>query len=384
MGSAQSTTPSPPPKPTPKSSVVKNYINPVFFINELKKYDNVDGINLFPKIDIDNYILDTIGENSAAEEFLMKLKGIDESSESLRTLLQKDYQSIIIEFLKAFKDVRVNLDICGENVKYINVVYAGLDSENRLSIIDITQTKPSNVREHLAHIIKPEDIDVYLNEVKQSASKSNIVVSPTFEETLRKKVETLDNSNKINQIKRELTECTSQYYLIPVGSFPLITRSGHSNLMIVNKQNKQVFYIEPQFYGTDTETLKQKSSRVFSLQKGFIVKILNLLELYGYKVVYPVTAYPQSIANDRNCLFWTFLITCLFLINPQVERPDDIAKAILKKYPLKEDLVEYIETFKNIVYIIHDSIQSLKTGGKTRRSKKNRKTLKRVKSKQLI
>jgi len=132
--------------------------------------------------------------------------------------------------------------------------------------------------------------------------------------------------------------------MIPYGIVRFLS-TGHQNLIILDKVNKQVIYIEPQYYGNTTKVGK----RLTDEQNKRLDRLLQEFGIPEYQRVLPVTVYPQSIAYDENCMFWTFLITVTFLMNPSVRNPDLIAQAIIKKYPTQQTLIEYIEGFRAIL-----------------------------------
>ena len=167
--------------------------------------------------------------------------------------------------------------------------------------------------------------------------------------------------NDLDQIKEEFEECKNLQYFIYVALFNIRPETGgHANLLLLNKDDKRVTWIEPQYDQNITERNKKLITNV-------IVKLLKHLGIppNEYTIDLPKGQCPQAITQDTNCMFWTFLLTVFLVFNPK-STIDEVRSAIIKKYPTKELLSKYVESFKaDFFYRFRDQIRK---GGKRRRT----------------
>ncbi len=346
--------------PKPKKDVGITY-NPVSLIKLFGETEKVDGINILPLVtrkklqDIYNQVyiaystksnIDQIERRGMWNDFLDESElSSSDLAIALRISMAPVYAKLLILFLKVFKN-NIQADLssaCSEILEVIEsiFVYRALHEDNIVSYRIINPEKFSQKIIHLKSLLLNDNdletlITTKLPDITQQNKQSFINYVKTDD---------LDNTKKqLKAIKQEFLACKNQYYMIPY-AIKRLTYMGHQNLIILDKVNKQVIYIEPQYYGNTTKVGKEVTDE----QNKRLDRLLQEFGIPEYQKVLPVTLYPQSIADDENCMFWTFLITVTFLMNPSVRNPDIIAQAIVKKYPTKQTLVEYIEGFRSIL-----------------------------------
>ena len=82
-----------------------------------------------------------------------------------------------------------------------------------------------------------------------------------------------------------------------------------------------------------------------------------------YEIITPTKTCPQIIADDRNCMFWTMLLTLHCVLNPHIKTIDEISTKLLKKYPDKDTLGKYMNEFKFQTYGMVYHYEKSKEGG---------------------
>lgn len=350
-------------KVKPVQEKEKYYSNPLVVLQSLNELDNAYGIDLLPYIDETKQKQINPYNNDAK-------KTAEEQASNIRQQLAPIYAKILILFLKTYKkSLRIDLtSLCSEQLRVLEEIYfIKIDNQfSRLYNYSNKYEKPNSKYRHM--FLNESDIEVFSNEYPDTSYDSPTVKSQIIE-SIRKY--TSKTVKQINQIKKEFESCKNQYYIIPYATLRLYT-PGHQNLIILDKVNKRVIYIEPQYYGS----IEKRGQDMTDEEQDRVNRILQELGLTDYTKVLPVIEYPQSIANDKNCMFWTFLITVTFLLNPQATNPDQIAAAIIKKYPDRDSLVKYIEGFRFVLGKFTEVPASY-----MQRGSKRRKTYRKKKSK---
>lgn len=346
--------------PKPKQDVGITY-NPVSLIKLFGESEKVDGISILPLVttktleDIYNQVKIgyskkfNIDENERREmwnDFLDKNElTSNELADSLRFSMTPVYAKLLILFLKVFKN-NIQADLssaCSEILHIVETIFVIRTVYDDKTVyykpID-PETFSGDFKTLKTILLNDNDLETFITTNLPNITQQNKQSLIDYV-----KIHRLDNTKKqLKAIKQEFVACKNQYYMIPYGIVRFLS-TGHQNLIILDKVNKQVIYIEPQYYGNTTKVGK----RLTDEQNKRLDRLLQEFGIPEYQRVLPVTVYPQSIAYDENCMFWTFLITVTFLMNPSVRNPDLIAQAIIKKYPTQQTLIEYIEGFRAIL-----------------------------------
>lgn len=142
-------------------------------------------------------------------------------------------------------------------------------------------------------------------------------------------------------------------------------------MLVISKNRGIVYWIEPQTNVVDDDYTKE-------LNKS-IKKIVEDLGMADPTIINPVEVCPQTIADDSNCMFWTYIIFILILLNPDKDH-NLLVKQFLSKYPTKEALTRYVDGFKRTTI---EALSPQTPGGKRtrkRRVHKKRRTYRRKKS----
>lgn len=274
----------------------------------------------------------------------------DDEESVLRLYLTLNLHEQIKKILKLYAINDDTISFCSEGLSFPRIIY--FDKTRKLT----SSTNPDKIGFELKNAVDKKNFKEFLE-------KSDIKEDPTNVEG----VQFLNNfySNNFDLIKQEFKTCKYLQYFIPLAIFNVYSSTGHQNLLLFNKVDKRVTWIEPQYNSNISERYKK-------LVEDVIVKILKFLEINPseYTIDSPTKECPQSITMDKNCMFWTLLLTITLIDNPK-STIDEVSSAILKKYPTKEVLSKYIENFK---VILNGTV-----GGKrhTRRRKGNRKTIRR-------
>ena len=116
---------------------------------------------------------------------------------------------------------------------------------------------------------------------------------------------------------------------------------GHQNAMFIDSTAKKVFWIEPQF----SEEIKSFTDRV----RQHVVGLMKRLKIEDYTLVVPEDTCIQIVAEDKNCVFWSIILFEL-IVYGQATDTNDATKKILKMYPTKEKLRDFIENIKSRMY----------------------------------
>jgi hypothetical protein len=144
-------------------------------------------------------------------------------------------------------------------------------------------------------------------------------------------------------IKQKFRECTgSNLFVIHVIVMPLsdiYEVPFHANMLVIAKNRGVVYWIEPQAEPGDSQVYTKELS-------NSIKRLVEDLGMPDPTIVNPVEVCPQAITNDENCMFWTYIIFMLILLNPQERDHNKLVKQFLEKYPTKEALTRYVDGFK--------------------------------------
>lgn len=275
------------------------------------------------------------------------------SQEENKSLLQdvsKNYQNILDSTLSYLK-----FPTCSGRVGMITTVEVDNNRKNDTPLFGVYKSENLN-----------PTIDSYL----------------TISEDSRKYIKDLIKTLKINEkvstsadlqaIKDKYRECLSNdLFIINLTVFPLYyttNYAGHQNILVISKARGVIYWIEPQSTVDETyETSMIKS----------IKKLVTEIGMINPTVINPVETCPQAIAGDQNCMFWAYIILFLILLNPQERDHNALIKKFMEKYPTKEVLTSYINGLK---LFMSDPEKYKTTAGKrrkTRRLKKNRRTMRR-------
>lgn len=167
-------------------------------------------------------------------------------------------------------------------------------------------------------------------------------------------------TNSLFLLKEEFKDCNYFQYFIPLVVFNIDSKVSHQNLLLINKNDQVVTWIEPQFdskiIGTERVTLIRNTINTLL---DFLIQDKKIRQ--EYQIDYPAKICPQAITLDKNCMFWSFLLAMELVINNN-STIDEVSEAMLKKFPDKKSLSEYMNNFK--VYVS----EFAKDGGKRRKT----------------
>lgn len=212
----------------------------------------------------------------------------------------------------------------------------------------------------------------------KSTDVSTKLGQSTVSEDLKSKIQFQYNYYKsllklpanIEDIKKKFRECLSDNLfvvhleVVPLEDIDIKQYTTHSNILVIAKNRGTVYWIEPQTTINPT------------YEKLMITSIKNLVAEIGMPdatIINPVEVCPQAVTQDRNCMFWTYVIFLLIMLNPQERDHNIIINRFMEKYPTKESLETYMNNFKRDLF----SKANL-SGGKRRRTyRKKRVTTRR-------
>jgi hypothetical protein len=196
----------------------------------------------------------------------------------------------------------------------------------------------------------------------------------------------LDVFYKSIDIKKFREECNYRYIIFNVASTIIEVSkevklsSHHASVLIFDKKEMKGFYIDPQYNQNDAFYLEIEEKLKFFIQMILYSdedEVFNLIELYkeyeyedGKKIEMKIKKdcqiieiktlkqkCPQSIANDKNCIFWSLFLADTIFRNFDPENdlnPDTIINRIIELYPKPKQLETII--LKYITYL--NSIKS--------------------------
>lgn len=352
-------------------------INPLNVIKDVVQTELVDGIQI-------------LKFNERVEKGELSKIMVDED---VRRHLQKNYSKILLSFLKNARNISVDSkSLCGEPIEFItgfNMMFQPGDQPKIIGLYFSNKDVPNAVRGTIGGNNDGSvffDVDDF-QKLRPKFFNPDMYISPEkYDETvflITNIFNQLGNTRKFENLRNEFSKCKNPYYVIPIQYYHSYGNNagsgGHQNLLLLDKLNEAAIYIEPQFYGNiERETSKKDLIRIHNT----IDRILKELNIPEYKHVIPVTPYPQSIVGDTNCMFWTFLITVTYIINTKSISPDQIASAIIKKYPTKEELIDYIEGFKERLNFYIEGMKNIKGySAFSGKRKSKRKTMRKRKRK---
>jgi len=358
--------------------------NPVIIIKDLVETELVDNIKL---IKFQEKVLSDTATNPILDELNREMNDIN-----FKEKLNNSFKNILFNFLKNTNDIPIDTkSLCGEHLKFFTGFVFLTDKNNK--IIGLYKDKVGNFNEKIGKYPnaireKTEEIPMFnFEDIKLSPRISNpinYISKIAYDETMqsiKRNFETKTNPAIFDTIKSEFSKCKNPYYIIPIMYYHSVgstdTYTGHQNLIFLDKVKQRLIYIEPQFYGTNEQIGKD----VLVSRNKIAEEFLKKMNLSNYQIVLPITPYPQSISKDKDCIFWTFLITVTYLINPDVSSPDVIAQTIIKKYPSRTELINYIQGFKEKLgkYVkSYETVTTQKLGGKKRNKRKTRKIIRKA------
>jgi hypothetical protein len=278
----------------------------------------------------------------------------------LREYYQGDFHTAIIKLLTNQFPKNETVSYCSEPLSFPKVIY--VDKTNRLT----DSKNPEKTERLLKQAIssRQQFID-YLKE-KQIMDNPNVTEGKVYITAL--------NENDFITMKQEFKQCTNLQYFVPLSTFRVYDEVGHQNLLLFNKDDKRVTWIEPQY--ENVEYYKQTAPLITDI----VNRLLNLFELTteNYSIELPTKPCPQSVTKDDNCMFWTLMLTFYLMLNPK-STIDEVSSAVLKKFPTKELLSQHIQNFKVGAYNLMNAGGGKRKRRRTRRHKSVRKTKRRNK-----
>jgi hypothetical protein len=296
-----------------------------------------------------------------------EITGPDVNEDQVKEILRKNYNKII-NFM--ISDVTgQELDTCSQELSFIKAFH--LNNKNEIS------TESSETRKVLTGPI------IFKDEFNEILLKNKIILN---DPALIKKYDTMFEFNKasLTVMKDEFNfRCKNIQYFVPLSIYEAYNPIGHRNLLIFNKEEKVVTWIEPNY---SEDITPQKIKDITAIIKFLIGEFIDTL-VYEYSIDMPSKVCPQTIAYDRNCTFWTLLLTVTLILNKN-STIDEVSSAILTCYDTKEKLGEFMVKFKKFIIELatdHNLIQSAGKRKKTKKSKsKNRKTRRNTKPKKRV
>lgn len=306
-------------------------------MSQSEVFDVIDGVKIFKFADIP--------------------KLIDKRDTNLRHYFREDYNGMIVKVLKFVVPNDETISYCSQSLEIPKMLY--IDNKNTLT----NQTNPEKKYHRIKIPLQNQE------KVKEYLKQYNINDNPNIKEGRSHLIAM--NDNDFQAIKDEFQQCNYLQYFIPLATFQLYDPVGHSNLLLFNKDDRRVTWIEPEY----SEDIQSKP-----LITQTIINLLKYLELNPteYNLDLPTKQCPQAITLDDNCMFWTFLLTMHLILNPK-STIDEVSSAMIKKYPTKELLSNYIENFKGFIYEKFILGQGGKRRRTIRRKPKNRKRTRKQK-----
>ncbi len=185
-------------------------------------------------------------------------------------------------------------------------------------------------------------------------------------------------------IQKFRDECIKKYIVFSIFTYTIVPKDGtfitnaHALILIYVKDTEEGYIIDPAssnnpeeyfliledklkyfmqlFFNTDIEIIK----RISSFDKSEINEIVNLNNFIkelskSITINFIRNTCPQSIVNDKNCLFWSLFLTDIIIRNFDPEKdytPEKIIDRILTLYPRPKQLETII--LKYITYLIQN------------------------------
>jgi hypothetical protein len=183
----------------------------------------------------------------------------------------------------------------------------------------------------------------------------------------------------ITNVKKSFKECASEsLFVIKLTAVPLyrhIPKPGdpyvsHANILVIAKNRGIVYWIEPQ---TTVNPMYE------NLMISSIKKLVTDIGMVDPTVINPVEVCPQALTKDNNCMFWSYVIFLLIMLNPYERDHNVLIKRFMEKYSTKEALTSYIDGFKRMLLPIVPPVGAnrTRTYRKRRLGKKRRTTRRR-------
>lgn len=273
----------------------------------------------------------------------------------IRNKLDSEFNKVVSNFLSKITNNENLILSCSEELRTPYVIFVNENNElaeEFSSIKEIFLTNPNLDRKSFEEFLQ----------------SNNIKIGEESNTELGKALLNQFNLNNLNLLKQEFDKCTYFQYFIPLVTFNMYSNTSHQNLLIFNKNEHVITWIEPQFSGD-----KLNNNRII-LIKNTINSIKNFLitdkiERNKYQIDIPSKPCPQSITLDKNCMFWTLLLTIILIENPNATI-DEVSEAVLTKYPTANELAVFMRNFKSL-------LSSIMIGGKKQKKTKRRNLKKR-------
>lgn len=291
----------------------------------------------------------------------------------LKRVLNRYYTQVLLDALKILHK-GINFDKCGETIKIPYFIkYLEVDGKKTIVTPETSDNKnakalllkkPIFTKNSLIRTLEANNINIDESLFKTS-SFLRYLDRDNYENN-----ET--NETSITNIGNEYAKCKYFQYFIPLGIFGVYDPSGHSNLLLFNKSKKIVTWIEPKYDPDDTLYVSTKELIIntirYILREALNRSAFNetgkimdsdLLqdEVDKFSIDVPRQICPQAIAKDKNCMFWTFLLTLTLVENPDATI-DDVSSSYLKKYRKAVDLSRLMNNFKGFLFDLAETQES--------------------------
>jgi hypothetical protein len=135
---------------------------------------------------------------------------------------------------------------------------------------------------------------------------------------------------------------------------------NHACFMIVDTLQGKAYYMDPM------QRLLEKVVNELGQYSSYYIEFFNIIKYkceMMLKTMYPFLGIkkveildvdaPQSITDDKNCLFWSLLLCDIMIKNLKEDKafnPKVFVKSLLKKYNTKEKLERVIRRYISYVY----------------------------------
>lgn len=154
----------------------------------------------------------------------------------------------------------------------------------------------------------------------------------------------------LDSVSKSLNACTKRYFILSARIVPIGNYVGHQTILLFDREKKECVIIEPKF------PLKS----VVNLYKQLLERLGKDKE---YALVEPSEQCVQTIAKDRNCMYWSLLLVTKY-IQGSFPTIDAVSRTIFAGKPSAESLRAMIETFKYELFHKNGPSSPLAKGGK--------------------
>jgi hypothetical protein len=305
-----------------------------------------------------------------------------ENSRTLMLYVFRRFEYVINTFFRVFVN---KIDTCTEVMSVPNSIL--LNNKNKA-----INYESKTVANKFAKKIDIDKALITLDDFNSFFSKNNIQPltddprSPNEEmPKIKERIDLIlaENNQSIDKIKHEFEACSHYQYFIPLTVYKIHSRMSHQNLLLFNKQDKVVTWIEPQ-YDVERYPEHRENKPVYLIIRDLINKLLAVLiedeaERKQYSIDMPSGMCPQSVTLDYNCVSWTVLLALTMVLNPNYTI-DEASRAIIYETKDKRrtdiEVGQIINNFK--CYLFDYFRMGGQNAGKRRKTNKsklnNRKT----------